>query len=284
MEFTKLHGMANDFLVVIVDDVQKVTGIHELSRRVCNRHIGAGADGLIIADCQHSPTADFRSRIFNADGSEAEVSGNGTRCLAAYLYYSALWSQPEVRIRTTAGVKTGRLVSHQGESYEFEFNMGRPILTSRDIPLSIEPPLDRVVGHRLEVGSKDQQVTCISMGNPHCSIQVSDLSDKNLEDMGPQVERHPLFPSLTNVEFIRTISRNEIEVRFWERGVGWTNSSGTGSCAAAVSSALLGLTDRTVKVKTSGGSLSVRWATDDVVYLTGAAEVIYKGKWLRPLS
>jgi len=280
MNFTKLHGMGNDFLVSIVDDVQKQGAIDELARRICDRHFGVGADGLVLADRGRGADADFNSRIFNADGSEAEVSGNGTRCLAAFLYHSGLWSLPEVRIATAAGTKCGTLVSQQGLRYEFEFNMGRPILASQDVPIAIEPPTDTVVAHRLMVRARVYEVTCISMGNPHCSVVVSDLSDRRLAEVGPLIERHSLFPKRTNVEFVHAVSSSEIEVRFWERGVGWTNSSGTGSCAAAVSSALLGLTGRAVKVRTLGGNLVVRWADDDMVYLTGAAEVVYEGKWL----
>jgi diaminopimelate epimerase len=279
MDFTKLQGMGNDFLVTVVDDVKKAAATGELARRICDRHFGAGADGLILADSRPGPSADFSSRIFNADGGEAEVSGNGTRCLAAYLYHSGLWTLPEIRIATLAGIRTGRLVSHKGFRYEFEFNMGKPILASREIPVAIEPEADRVVAHRLVVAGREYEVTCTSMGNPHCSIFAPNLSDKNLAEIGPLVESHPLFPNHTNVEFVRIISCDEIEARFWERGVGWTNSSGTGSCAATVSSALLGLTRRTVNVRTAGGDLTVRWSPEDVVYLTGAAEIVYHGKW-----
>src|SRR5262245_60298582 len=279
MHFTKLHGMGNDFLVSLVDDVQKVRAVDELARRMCDRHLGAGADGLVLADNGRTAEADFNSRIFNADGSEAEVSGNGTRCLAAFLYHSGLWSGPEVRIATAAGTKCGTLVSQQGLQYEFEFNMGKPILASRDIPIAIEPPTDRVVAYSLTVNSQTYEVTCTSMGNPHCSVVVSDLWDRRLAETGPLIERHRLFPKRTNVEFVHAISSSEIEVRFWERGVGWTNSSGTGSCAAAVASALLGLTGRVVTVRTAGGGLKVRWADDGIVFLTGAAEVVYEGEW-----
>jgi len=284
MEFTKLQGMGNDFLVAPVDDVDGLVAIDELARLMCDRHFGAGADGLVVTSRSRGATADFNSRIFNADGGEAEVSGNGTRCVAAYLYYSGLWRNPEIRIATAAGIKTGRLISNNKLHYEFQFDMGRPILASRDIPVDLEHPVDRVVGHRLTVAGKDYEVTCTSMGNPHCSIVVEDFNDKNMAEAGPLIESHGIFPNRTNVEFVRIVSRSEIEVRFWERGVGWTNSSGTGSCAAAVSSALRGLTDRAVTVKTAGGHLAVRWSSDDIVYLTGAAEVVYEGKWLGLLA
>jgi len=280
MEFTKLQGMGNDFLVTMVEDVHSIQLIDKLAVRMCDRHFGAGADGLVVASRSTESNADFISRIFNSDGGEAEVSGNGTRCLAAYLYHSGLWAAPEVRIATAAGIKYGDLISKEGRRYEFEFNMGRPILASREIPVRIEPSAESVVSYLLLVAEKTYEITCTSMGNPHCSIVVPDLTDKALAGIAPLIESHDLFPRRTNVEFIRPVSSSEIEVRFWERGVGWTNSSGTGSCAAAVASALLGLTGRAVLIRTPGGTLAVRWSADDVVYLTGEAEVIYEGKWL----
>jgi diaminopimelate epimerase len=279
MEFTKLQGMGNDFLVTMVEDANGMQSPGELAAAICDRHFGAGADGLVLASRSKESDADFVSRIFNADGGEAEVSGNGTRCLAAYLYHSGLWAVPEIRIATAAGVKYGNLISREGRRYEFEFNMGRPILASNEIPVRIEPPADRVVSYSLPVGGQCYEITCTSLGNPHCSIVVTDLGDKSLASVAPMIESHELFPRRTNVEFIHPVTSTEIEVRFWERGVGWTNSSGTGSCAAAVSSALLGLTGRAVSIRTLGGTLAVRWSKDDQVYLQGAAEVIYDGKW-----
>jgi diaminopimelate epimerase len=280
MEFTKLQGMGNDYLVTMVEDVHRIDSINKLAVRMCDRHFGAGADGLVVASRSTPSEADFVSRIFNADGGEAEVSGNGTRCLAAYLYHSELWELPAVRIATAAGIKYGDLISKEGRRYEFEFDMGRPILASREIPVRIEPPSDRVVSYSLPVAGLSYEITCTSMGNPHCSIVVPDVTDKALASIAPLIESHELFPRRTNVEFIHAISSSEIEVRFWERGVGWTNSSGTGSCAAAVSAAMLDLTGRAVSIRTLGGTLAVRWSADDRVYLTGAAEVIYEGKWL----
>jgi len=284
MEFTKLQGMGNDFLVTLIDDLPEAIGGGELARQICDRHFGAGADGLVVGERCPDANADFRSRIFNADGGEAEVSGNGTRCLAAYLYHSGLWARPEIRIETAAGVKNGRLVSNVGLHYEFEFNMGKPIMASREIPVNIDPPVDRVVDYGLKAANKNYEVTCVSLGNPHCSVFLENVSDDDLAEIGTLIECHGLFPRRTNVEFVQVISANEIAVRFWERGVGRTNSSGTGSCAAAVASALLGLTGRAVTVRTAGGDLAVRWSGDDMVYLTGAAEVVYEGRWLqRPL-
>lgn len=280
LHFTKVQALGNDFLIVVGDDVDALTNPEGLARTMCERHLGAGADGLVFISPSTLESADFASRIFNADGGEAEVSGNGTRCAAAYLHHAGIWSAPEIRIRTVAGVKRGCLVDRSDLTFNFEFEMGQPRLSSSEIPVALDPPLDRVVACPLPVGGKTVQVTCLSMGNPHCSLFTPSLEGNVIDKIGPLIERHSLFPNRTNVEMIRIVSRRDIEVLFWERGVGRTLSSGTGSCAAAVSSALNGFTERRVLVSTLGGPLTVEWGADDVVRLTGSAEVLYEGKWL----
>jgi diaminopimelate epimerase len=219
--------------------------------------------------------------MFNSDGSEAGVSGNGTRCVAAYLYHAGLWNEQEIRIQTAAGVKRGRLISRQGVRFEFEFDMGKPDLSSLGVPMALDRPLERVVRYPLHLGGDMLEVTCLSMGNPQCVIFVRDLEAVNLAEIGPFIEHHPVFPDRANVEFARVLSRDEIEIRIWERGAGHTLSSGTGSCAAAVAAALNGLTDRRVNVQTEGGELRVVWRDDGSVALAASAEVIYEGRWLR---
>jgi diaminopimelate epimerase len=299
IRFTKLQGMGNDFLVVQVDDVASLPGgagvppanrltpsssadiqPAELAIKICNRNYGAGADGLIFVSRSRDGESDFTSRIFNSDGSEAGVSGNGTRCLAAFLSHAALWSDPEVNIATAAGVKRGRLISRQGMRFEFEFDMGKPDLSSRSVPMTLDRPLDRVVRYPLHLGGDMFEVTCLSMGNPQCVIFVRDLDAVTLQEIGPLIEHHPVFPDRANVEFAKAVARDEIEIRIWERGAGHTLSSGTGSCASAVAAALNGLTDRSVTVRTEGGALRVVWRDDDTVALTASAEVIYEGRWL----
>jgi len=283
IKFTKAQGVGNDFLIIEVEDIASLQAPTELARQMCERNCGAGADGIVFVTRAHDDDVDFASRIFNADGSEAGVSGNGTRCAAAYLYHTGLWSEPKIRIATAAGVKHGRLVSREHTRFEFEFDMGQPALSSEAVPMSITPPLERVVRYQLHLGGDLLEVTCMSMGNPQCVIFVNDLSAVNLEELGPLIEHHPIFPDRANVEFARAISRNEIEIRIWERGAGHTLSSGTGSCASAVAAALNGLTDRNVRVLTEGGALHVNWQSDGRVMLTGLAEVIYEGRWLLPL-
>ena len=281
IRFTKLQGLGNDFLITMVEDVSRLQSARELAQQMCERNFGAGADGLMFVTRARHGDADFASRLFNADGSEAEISGNGTRCVAAYLYYAGLWKQPEVRIATAAGVKLGRLVHGEGLGYEFEFDMGEPRFSSKDVPMDLDRPVERVAFYPLHLGGDMLEVTCLSMGNPQCVIFVPDLGAVNLDEIGPLIEDHPAFPNRTNVEFVRVLSRDEIEILIWERGVGRTLSSGTGSCASAVSAALNGLTDRSVRVRTPGGSLRVDWRDDNRVTLTGPAEVIYEGRWLR---
>ncbi|MFY9554283.1 MAG: diaminopimelate epimerase [Blastocatellia bacterium] len=281
IHFTKTQGMGNDFLIMWVEEVTLLKTPGEQAREMCQRNYGAGSDGLVFVARARHDDADFASRIFNADGSEAGVSGNGTRCVAAYLYHAGLWSEPRVRIATAAGVKVGRLVSRNAASFEFEFDMGRPSFSSESVPMSITPAVERVVRYPLHLGGDLLEVTCLSMGNPQSVIFVTDLNAVNLFEIGPLIEHHPIFPDRTNVEFARVISAEEIEIRIWERGAGHTLSSGTGSCASAIAAAVNGLTGRDIRVRTEGGTLRVNWLEDNSVMLTASAEVIYEGRWLR---
>lgn len=280
IEFVKLQAMGNDFLITMVEDVAAGSRFSSLARRMCNRNFGAGADGLIFVDRKGTDDAPFSSRIFNADGGEAEISGNGTRCVAAYLYYGGLADGPGIDIATVAGTKRGVLERRDGLRFDFTFEMGKPELRSSKIPILLDPPQDTVVDQALDLGAEVIRYTSVSMGNPHCSLIVESLDDAAFFRLGPLIENHPLFPNRTNVEFIRPISESEIEVRFWERGVGPTLSSGTGSCAASVASILNKKVSRQVTVHTAGGILSVTWRDDGIVALTGSAVVVYKGQWL----
>jgi diaminopimelate epimerase len=280
MKFTKLQALGNDFLIIPVDDVTNLSHPEALAQEMCQRNFGAGADGIVYVAQRQTDDAEFASRIFNADGSEAEISGNGTRCVAAYFYYKGLWSQPTIRIATAAGVKIGRLVERQGLRFDFEFDMGKPKLSSEEIPIILDSPLNQVVKYPLIMGGDIQEITCTSMGNPHCSVFVSTLDDIEIDEIGSLLEHHPAFPERTNVEFVKVNSRQEIDVRFFERGVGRTLSSGTGSCGASVASVLNGYTDRSIQVNTPGGVLRVIWQDDNSIMLTGSAVVVYEGDWL----
>ena len=281
LKFTKLQGSGNDFLVVYVDDLA-VDSAPAMAVAMCHRNYGAGADGLIfVTRTSHDDGTDFRTRIFNSDGSEAGISGNGTRCVAAYVYAKRLWSAPEVRIGTSAGTKAGKLARQDDLRFEFEFDMGEPRFASHDVPMALDIPLERIVRYPLHIGGDMIEVTCLSMGNPQCIIFVTDLDRVALAELGPLLEHHPAFPDRANVEFVRVLSGEEIEIRIWERGAGHTLSSGTGSCASAVASVLNGHAARRVKVNTEGGPLWVDWRENNRVFLTGPAEVIYDGRWMR---
>ena len=281
VQFTKVQGLGNDFLIVPVADINQVDAPGDLAKKLCQRNYGAGADGIVFVAPAKNRDADFASRIFNADGSEPEISGNGTRCAAAYLYFKEMWKEKGIRIATVAGIKYGSLVSRKGTHFEFEFDMGEPKLKSSEIPILLDQSLAQVVNHPLKMGGDIQTITCVSMGNPHCTTFWRTLDGVDIDELGSLLEHHPAFPMRTNVEFVRIISPTEIEVLFWERGVGRTLSSGTGSCGASVAAMLNGFTERQVTVRTLGGTLKVHWRNDNVIMLTGSAEVIYEGQWLR---
>jgi len=279
MYFSKLEGLGNDFLVVSAEAAEG-RSLFGLSQQICDRHYGIGADGLLIYS-QEDPAsgADFKMRIFNSDGGEAELSGNGLRCLAAFLFAESLAENSVVRIATLAGLKVLRLTDSSPPEYRFEVDMGEPILERSRIAFKPSSEPASLIAFPLPVGGEVHSVTISSMGNPHCSLFVNQFSDVDWEHLGNQIESHLFFPDRTNVEFIRVRSRNEIEVRFWERGVGKTFSSGTGSCAAMVASVLNGRTDRRVKIQTLGGSLEIECRDDDRLQLRGPARWICSGEY-----
>jgi diaminopimelate epimerase len=282
MHFYKFQALGNDFLIIRAAELRSAAaGEGELARRVCDRHFGAGADGLeVLLDGPRLSGADFEVRLFNADGGETPISGNGTRCVAAYLYLIEGWAEPTVEIATGAGLKRLRLVEREGVRFIFEMDMGRPRLASREIPVLLPAPVERVVGEQLEVGGRRIEFTAVSLGNPHCSLLVDDFAALDWRALGAELEHHAAFPERTNVEFIRVASRDQIEVRFWERGVGETLASGTGASAAALAAMLSDLTERRVTVQTVAGKLTVEWRSDGMVVQTGEARAVYRGEWL----
>lgn len=274
--FTKAHGAGNDFLIVNLDSVPSSDWI----RRICDRHCGVGADGLLLLTIPGTAGSDADLRIFNSDGGEAEISGNGTRCAAAWLV-EARGMGPRLAIRTGAGIKHLALLSRDGNRFSFEMEIGRPLFSASAIPFRPESAVSEpIVDFALPLADGTRRVTVTSMGNPHCSLLVESL-DWDWQALGAKIERHPFFPNRTNVEFCRVVSKHEIEVRFWERGVGMTLSSGTGSCAAAVAAILNQKAESPVTVVTLAGKLVVRW--DPVgIFLTGPAEIICRGEYFAP--
>ena len=280
MRFTKFQGFGNDYIVFEAEQLSQVTDLEEFARRICDRHYGAGSDGIAIVRASENAEADFRVRIFNPDGSEAGMSGNGTRCAAAYLFFHSLWTKDDVSLDTRNGVKRYHLLSRDDRTFVFRSELGQPRFDSASIPMITPEPLERVIDFPLVVDNQTLQVTAMQMGNPNCCIFVNDFAELDWRRLGPLIENHPHFPERTNVIFIRARDRANIEERIWERGVGETESSGTCSCAAAIASVIKGKTDRVVNVHAPGGLLPIEWRDDGEVVLTGRAEVVYNGAWL----
>jgi diaminopimelate epimerase len=282
MNFHKFQALGNDFLIVSEGELRRLThDFEQFARTICDRHFGAGADGLeVLLDRPSIPGADFEVRLFNADGGETPISGNGTRCVAAFLYATAQWNEASVRIATGAGVKILRPVEKRDNGFTFETEMGVPGLKSEEIPVLVSPPVERVIRQPLEVDGHELLFTSVSMGNPHCSIFVEDFARIDWRGLGEAIETHEAFPERTNVEFVRVINRGEIEARFWERGCGETLASGTGACGAALASMLNEMTERKVTVRTAAGQLVVEWRADGAVVQTGEARPVFRGEWL----
>lgn len=275
--FTKAQGAGNDFLI-LEGAPERLLPAVELRRRLCDRRYGVGADGIVFVTIPaREPGVDADLRIFNSDGGEAEISGNGTRCAAAVLVQKCRGGNL-LTIHTNAGVKRLQLVSRNENRFVFEMAMGSPIFKAAVIPFQPPAPVSEpILGFSLPLSCGARRVTVTSMGNPHCSLAVEDFH-WDWKGCGSEIEKHPFFPQRANVEFYRLLSRHEIEVRFWERGVGETLSSGTGSCAAAVAAILNGQAESPVKVRTAAGELPVRWEKEGV-FLTGPAEILFEGEF-----
>jgi diaminopimelate epimerase len=276
MRFTKLHGIGNDYVYVDCFNQPLPRNPAGLSRAMSDRHFGVGSDGLILI-CP-SDQADVRMRMFNADGSEAEMCGNGVRCVAKYVYDHGLVRKPRLTVETGRGVLTLDLEISSGSVRQVRVDMGEPILASADIPTTLagDPPVDVP----LTLPDQRLKVTCVSMGNPHCVTFVDAISDALVLGVGPQVEQHAAFPRRTNVEFVRVNRPDDVTVRVWERGSGETLACGTGACAVAVAGVLTGRTQRRLVVHLPGGDLQLFWSeTDNHVYMTGPAVEVFSGDW-----
>ena len=283
IRFTKFHGLGNDYLVIEPKDLNEVENLSEFSRRICDRHYGAGGDGIAIVSKSETEIADYRVRIFNPDGSEAGLSGNGTRCAADYLYFKRLWSGHQLRLITRSGLMRYFLKQKLGAGkYLFESELGQPKFDSRSIPMAVTPPLERVVRYPLEVNGDTVPITAVQIGNPNCCIFVDDFDSLDWRRIGRWIETHELFPDRTNVVFARVKNRKTLELRIWERGVGETTASGTCSCAGAVAAMVNEKIDRQVTVLMPGGEVRIVWREDGEVVITGTAEVVYSGQWLAP--
>ncbi|MEW6067367.1 MAG: diaminopimelate epimerase [Nitrospirota bacterium] len=289
MHFTKMHGLGNDF--ILIDCIKQKLGdlsleIGDLSKRLCDRRFGIGADQLLLL--YPSEIADFKMRIFNADGSEVEMCGNGIRCLAKYIWDKNLSDKDILNIETLAGIvkpeKTGDMV---------KVDMGEPIFEPEKIPVKVQESGVRsqkskvksqksqisnlVIDYPLKIEDKEFKITCVSMGNPHAVIIIDDLSNFSVSHYGPKIETHPIFPKKINVEFIEIISDSEIKMRVWERGSGETMACGTGASASAVAANIKGLAEKKVTVHLRGGDLFIEWADNNHIYMTGPTTEVFEG-------
>lgn len=274
MKFTKMHGLGNDFIMVDCLNKELPADLGSVSKTLCDRHFGIGADGLVLI--LPSDTADIRMRIFNPDGSEPEMCGNAIRCFARYVYEHNLIRKPTIRVETLAGPIVPELILEGEKVVSVRVDMGEPRLERDMIPM--EGPAGQVINEPVTIGSDTYYVSCVSMGNPHCITFVPDVNTVPITDVGPQMETHPLFPRKTNVEFIQVLNEGEVNMRVWERGAGETLACGTGACATAVACALNRRTGRKVKVHLTGGDLDIEWAEDNHVYMTGPGEYAFTGE------
>lgn len=278
VNFTKLEGLGNDF-IIIEDLAEKIKPDALLVQKLCDRHFGIGADGLIFV--RASREGDFFMDFYNADGSQAEMCGNGIRCFAKYIYEQGLKSSSELVINTRAGLKLVELMVVGQKVKSCRVNMGAPILDSEQIPLNCS--VSKFINKQINLGKRYIRATCLSMGNPHCVIFMPTdvrVNDFPVTSLGPRIETLPLFPQKTNVEFVEVISPNKLMVRVWERGVGETLACGTGACASLVAAYLNGLTGRQAEVRLPGGSLNITWLEkDNNVYLEGPANQVFSGSF-----
>ena len=278
MKFTKMHGKGNDYVYVNCFE-ESVKNPAEVSKFVSDRHFGIGSDGLILIS--PSAIADFRMNIYNADGSQAEMCGNGIRCVAKYVYDYGLTDKTEISVETLAGIKYLRLQVENGKVASVEVNMGAPILEPKEIPVTVEE--SPVVNVPVEVKGKIYHMTCVSMGNPHAIIFMNNVKDLDIAAIGPYFENHTVFPKRTNTEFVEVLDRNTVNMRVWERGSDETLACGTGACATTVACILNDKTENEVTVHLLGGDLKIRWDREaNQVYMTGPATVVFDGEITLP--
>ena len=274
MKFTKMQGIGNDYVYVncFEEDIKDPS---ELSIAISDRHFGVGSDGLIMI--MPSPIADARMRIFNADGSEAQMCGNGIRCVAKYLYEYGIKKSDRMTIETAAGLKTIELTTVNGGVTQIKVEMGTPELLRNEIPMLGENK--QVINEPLQVNDTMLYVTCVSIGNPHCITFVDDVDSIVLDVTGKAIENHELFPERINAHFVQQISTNKVKMRTWERGSGETLACGTGAVATGVACVLNNLTERVISTQLPGGELTVEWTDDNKTFMTGPAEIVFTGQW-----
>lgn len=275
--FTKMEGLGNDYVYVNGFEVN-ISDYSALARAISDRHFGVGSDGLVVI--LPSGPADVRMRMFNSDGSEAEMCGNASRCVGKYVYDHGIVKKPVIRLETKAGIKVLHMVIENGVAAGARVDMGEPELIPDHIPVAPTDGGDesRCVDRECAVAGKNWRITCVSMGNPHAVTFVEDVQRLNLPELGPQFENHAWFPRRTNTEFVQVLNAARVRMRVWERGAGETLACGTGACATGVACVLNGRTGRRIQVDLLGGSLDIEWsAADNHVYMTGPARTVFTG-------
>ena len=274
MKFTKMHGIGNDYVYVNCFK-ETVENPSEVAIKVSNRHFGIGSDGLILI--KPSEVADGKMEMYNADGSQGAMCGNGIRCVAKYMYDYGITDKTSISVETKSGIKYLDLTLKNGKVDTVKVNMGAPILRASEIPVVSEK--EQVISEPVTVDGKEWKITCVSMGNPHAITYIDDVKHLEIEKIGPKFENHEIFPDRVNTEFVHVIDRNTVEMRVWDRGSGETYACGTGACAVAVSSILNGLTEEEVTVKLLGGDLKIFWdRQENRVYMTGSATTVFDGE------
>jgi len=275
MKFTKMEGCGNDYVYVNGFE-EKIDNPNEVAIAVSDRHFGIGSDGLIIIN--PSEVADFKMCMYNADGSEGKMCGNGIRCVAKYVYDFKLTDKDVITVETLSGIKTLKLNVENGKVKTVRVNMGAPILECDEVPVKYDD--EKMINKPVKVDGKTFNITCVSMGNPHAVTFINDTDNLEIEKIGPKFENNEIFPDKVNTEFIQIIDKNTIKMRVWERGSGETFACGTGACASVVASVLNGLTENKVTVKLLGGDLEIEYNQDEnTVYMTGPARVVFTGEY-----
>ena len=274
MKFTKMHGIGNDYVYVNCFK-ETVENPSEVAVKVSDRHFGIGSDGLILI--KPSEVADGKMEMYNADGSQGAMCGNGIRCVAKYMYDYGITDKTSISVETKSGIKYLDLTLKDGKVDTVKVNMGMPILKAAEIPVRFEK--ERVINEPVFVDGTEWRITCVSMGNPHAITYIDDVKGLEIEKIGPKFENHEMFPDRVNTEFVHVIDRKTVEMRVWERGSGETLACGTGACAVAVASILNGLTEDEVTVKLLGGDLKIFWdRKENTVYMTGSATTVFDGE------
>lgn len=274
MKFTKMEGLGNDYVYVNCFE-ETVEDPKSVAIKVSDRHFGIGSDGLILI--KPSEVADFRMDMYNADGSQSEMCGNGIRCVAKYVYDYGLTDKTSISVETLAGIKYLDLKIEDGKAVMITVNMGSPELIAEKVPVKSDK--EQVIDEPILVDGKEYKMTCISMGNPHCIVFVDDTANFPLEEVGPLFESHEVFPNRVNAEFVQILDRKTVNMRVWERGSGETLACGTGTCATVVACSLNGHTEDEVTVHLLGGDLFIKWDREEnLVYMTGPAKVVFDGE------